>query len=75
MECYSNNTFQYLAMWRPVNNGVSQQDNSTFSLNDKVIIDGLMSSTVYGVHLIIASVGNKDVVSDPLSVTIYTIGK
>ena len=75
MECYPSNTFQYLVMWRPVYNGVSQQNNATFSLNDKVIIDGLMSNTVYGVHLIIASVGNKDVVSDPLSVTINTIGK
>ena len=48
-------------------------DNATFSLSDKVIIDGLMSNAGYGVRITISSIGNMDVDGDPLSVTINTI--
>ena len=51
------------------------QRKNGFSSNDTVMIDGLMSNMSYNVNITAECVGNKDVVSDPLSINSTTVGK
>ena len=78
MECYSQHTFQYHAVWYPVINGVpdvTQLQNDTFPFSDTVMIDGLMSDTEYKVNITAECVEIEDVVSDPLSMGITTVSE
>ena len=78
MECYSQHTFQYRALWCPVINGVpdvTQLQNGTFPSSGTVVIDGLKSDMEYEVNITAECVGNEDVDSDSLSLGFTTVGE